>query len=1336
MHTCWGLGPFLIQNMEHESKADVGTGISKTMSPFRKYAYKGTTNTFAVCVVVVSMGTLLTSGAVIIVLAVTVVVATEIDTPQGVCVGLESDGVQQDSECIHCNSLTCIAKNANDSTYIRFVSEIFVLEDILHISNKGGIHFEGIAQPETRIVCKERTSEPWREIGFKFTNIQNLSIVNITVHNCGVSSQKQFLTRHVFYSAIFLVHCTHVYISGVRVLQSVGSGLAIIDTNGTVTVEDTLFESNGIGGIAEIVGAGGLYLQYSCFSNLQDSICPQLWSQNTTYAFTDCNFTNNNANIPESIADITLNDDEKRLLGRGGGLGVVMSDGAANNHITLTRCRFLNNTATWGGGMHVQFRGSSQNNLLVAQCSYFENNCCPENAGGAINVVHDNISPMGNQVVFENANFTDNSAGFGGGVGIYSSPNIETSIPNITIAFKNCSWMLNKANFGSALDVLCETHQTFPCGSQSNVILSDCTFTNNTVVHRPNTSQQYKEGRGVLVSTAHSIWFEGNTTFTGNNGTAVYLVTSTAIFAPDSTALFEGNFGYKGGAIALIGLAAIHVQQNSHFTFKNNRAQTTGGAIYYYSLDQHEYFSGSSNCFIKYVGSEDKTSASFMFDGNQAEQTYGLDIRATTLNQCRSMCHTESNDPVEIFNCIGQFNFTNKTTSVSTSGGQYLVNTSKSLILVIPGKEFQIPFKLIDDLNTSTKGSYNVRVKNYNGSNIVVDPAYAFIVNDHMKLYGQPGDRARLKVTSMGRRPITLVFEVELDHCPPGFAIHNTTMSNKNLPTCTCTINTDKQYQGMVRCNGTHFYTYVRRGYWFGYESEGTLYTSHCPAGFCFSGRDSNCNGRSEVPCLPAEPSQEALDRTVCGPTRTGIVCGKCVSNHSVYYHSYDLPCGSDDMCSVGWVLYIASELLPLMILFLVVMYFDISFTSGAASGFIFFAQVTDSLVINSQGSILLKPVIHELTLVYQFIYRFFNFDFFSHKLFAFCLIKGATALDVLAFKYVTVLCAFIMIFLMVFMFKYCKMSFHHKYSRLMKHTMQTSVIHGLSAFLIMCYMQCLRVSFLLITPIDINSRGGVKIRNVVFRNGEIDYFSKAHLPYALPAIACLLTFGIIPPVLLITYPLHYRVIAILGLHEKQWFSKISKYISLERMKPLLDSFQSCFKDKCRFFAGLYFFYRFLLLLLFAVTPSYTVFYAVVEIQLIVTLAVHAYVQPYQKQLYNIIDTLIFTNLAIINAITLLNYSIISRTGDRVTTVNTFSSIQLILVFLPLCSLVGYTVYKAIQKVKVMMRRKDPKTEEGEEEEQVAEEDMEELEMPARLIYGDEISSSDESTDYQTYEDT
>ena len=1260
---------------------------------------------------------LLNGAALICVLAVAVVVATETDTPRRVCVSLESDEEQQDFDCIRCNSTACV-NNANDSTHIQFVSKTFVLKDTLHISNREDIHLEGIANPETRITCVKQSQE---EIGLEFINIQNLTIVNITVESCGVRSQQMFLGRYRIYSAIFLIHCTHVYISGVRVLQSVGSGLAIMDTNGTVTVEETLFENNGIGDVAEVVGAGGLYLQYSCFSNPQLSICSQLWSLNTTYAFTDCNFTNNNANIPESIA---LNDNQKRLLGRGGGLGVVMSDGAASSHIILTRCHFLNNTATWGGGMHVWFRKSSAENLLVVQNCYFKNNHCPNRAGGAVNIVQDN-SPKGNQMTFENITFVENSAGFGGGVGILSSPMM------ILFNFSNCSWVRNEAQFSSALDVLFKTQERFSHGYPSQVTLSDCVFISNTILKSEKGAdsleqEQYKEGKGALVVTGYSIQFEGNTTFSGNNGTALFLVTSTAIFAPHSTVLFEGNSGLEGGAVALIGSSAIHVQQSSRFTFRNNHAYTSGGAIYYTSMDQHEYFMGSSNCFIRRL---DKSgNVSFIFDGNQAGGSYGQDIQATTLKQCKHMCNARNTtDPVEIFKCIGQFNFTDKPASVSTSGRLYLVDESKIPINVIPGKEFQIPFESRDDLNNTSKGYYSVRVQNCNGSNVVVDPAYTLITNEHMKLYGQPGDTAKLIVTKVGTRPITLVLKVRLSLCPPGFDIQNITTSNKKLSglMCVCSYN----YEGIIQCNDTHYFAYAKRGHWVGYEGR-NVHTSHCPDGYCFYGEDQQNIKGLLVYRLPTEASLEELDKAVCGPYRTGVVCGKCASNYSVYYHTYTLSCGSNDLCSVGWVLYIVSELLPLTMLFLVVIYFNISFTSGAASGFIFFAQVTDSLAIRYKGSIWLNPVVYNLTLVYRFIYRFFNFDFFSKRVFAFCLIKGATALDVLAFKYVTVLYALIMIFVLIIMFKYCNMPISRKCPYLIKHTNRSFVIHGLSAFIIMCYMQCIRVSFFLLIPIAIHSQGRKNVRNVVFLNGEVDYFSKAHLPYALPAIACL-TFALILPVLLIVYPLHYRFIAALRLEEKQWFSKSSKYISLERMKPLLDSFQSCFKDKCRFFAGLYFFYRFLLLLLFAVTTSYTVFYAVVEVQLIVILAVNAYVQPYQKQLYNVIDTLVFTNLAIINAITLLNYSISSKRGQYVKVVDIFSSIQLILVFLPLCCLVGYAVYKAILKVKTWVKREASKTEEEEEEK-----DVEELEMPARLIYEDETSSSDDgSTDYQHYED-
>ena len=192
--------------------------------------------------------------------------------------------------------------------------------------------------------------------------------------------------------------------------------------------------------------------------------------------------------------------------------------------------------------------------------------------------------------------------------------------------------------------------------------------------------------------------------------------------------------------------------------------------------------------------------------------------------------------------------------------------------------------------------------------------------------------------------------------------------------------------------------------------------------------------------------------------------------------------------------------------------------------------------------------------------------------------------MDSLSFKYVTIFYAFTMIFAMIFILNYCSAYFYRKYLCIMKYTLKSSVIHGLSAFLIMCYTQCIRVSFLLLEPTDIYGRGGEVIRCVVFRYGEIDYFSEAHLRYAIPAIA-FITIALIPPLLLIMYPLHYRVIAALKLDEKRRFKAISKFVSLENMKPLLDSFQSCFKDNCRFFGTL----LPLLIPLSAIIYSYTV---------------------------------------------------------------------------------------------------------------------------------------------------
>ena len=593
---------------------------------------------------------------------------------------------------------------------------------------------------------------------------------------------------------------------------------------------------------------------------------------------------------------------------------------------------------------------------------------------------------------------------------------MESRVLTSTFAFSNCSWGENSATFGAAVDLSMHKHKRFPDGSPSNVIFTDCTFKSNTITYNETSiaqsSKQYLVGNGVFVSTAYTIQFDGKIVFSSNSGTALFTVTSTIVFAPHSVVLFENNSGHIGAAISLAGLSAINVQQNSTFTFRHNHASSRGAAIYHNSINQHEFFAGSTNCFIKRLDST-ADSITFKFDSNNVEEYNGHDIWATTLNHCQRMCKTNSTNPTEIFRCVGNFSFSNRLLSTMTSGARYTMKKIKLPLAVIPGQEFQMPFDLRDDLGNVTTSVYNVKVSNINKFSVMIDPAYTYIADGQLKVYGMPGHKARLTLIKTGVRPVAVAFNISLKYCPPGYVIQKITHSNHQQSQCVCAVNTDKSFDGIAWCNITHYYAYAKQGMWFGYEGD-HLHTAHCPFHYC-SRRGHNSTHNPQIYSLITEALQERLDRVVCNSKRTGILCGKCISNHSVSYHNYDLICKPDDMCRYGWLLYITTELLPLTLLFLTVIFFNISFTTGTASAFIFFAQVIDSLVINGHGRIWLKHSIYKLTEAYRFIYRFFNLDFFSNERLAFCLIKGATALDTLSFKYVTILYAFTMIFAMIF---------------------------------------------------------------------------------------------------------------------------------------------------------------------------------------------------------------------------------------------------------------------------------------------------------------------------------
>ena len=114
----------------------------------------------------------------------------------------------------------------------------------------------------------------------------------------------------------------------------------------------------------------------------------------------------------------------------------------------------------------------------------------------------------------------------------------------------------------------------------------------------------------------------------------------------------------------------------------------------------------------------------------------------------------------------------------------------------------------------------------------------------------------------------------------------------------------------------------------------------------------------------------------MCGQkNRTGILCGRCIENNSVYYHSWEYKCGNNDYCEFGALFYILSDILLITIVFVLITFGKLNFNTGLFNGFILFAQLVDSLAIEANGSILYSATERHFRQVLHFIYSPLNLN-------------------------------------------------------------------------------------------------------------------------------------------------------------------------------------------------------------------------------------------------------------------------------------------------------------------------------------------------------------------------
>ena len=428
------------------------------------------------------------------------------------------------------------------------------------------------------------------------------------------------------------------------------------------------------------------------------------------------------------------------------------------------------------------------------------------------------------------------------------------------------------------------------------------------------------------------------------------------------------------------------------------------------------------------------------------------------------------------------------------------------------------------------------------------------------------------------------------------------------------------------------------------------------------------------------------LSDFICGHSREGALCGKCKAGYSAFYHSREITCGKNKHCRFGLIFYILSEILPTVIFFTIIMIFGISFSSGCLSGLVFFSQVID---IFTQDVILLSSHFNHASKAlillhkgHQLIYGLLNLDLFS--VYPFCLWKGATIMDILAFKYVTIVTAVALIVLIVITvnssakFKECTQVCRIKRK-------DSSVIHGISTFLIICYSQYTRVSFFILTKTYHQDKTGVQPISLTYYGG-LPYFGKEHLPYAIPAIIVTVILVGLPPFCLILYPLIVHIFAFCGISEHPFVNKQLHLFCINRLMPSFDAFQSCYKDKMRFFAGLSFVYRiaaFLVYLYNETTPP--------VLLAMLFLGIHSTLQPYKLRKHNVINSLIYLDIAIINCLTI---SIRNIENESFNSALNIIYIQVAFIYLPILSVLLNLAFKLGRRISKYI--KGPKQQDNE----------------------------------------
>ena len=1145
-------------------------------------------------------------------------------------------------------------------------------------------------------------------VGLHFQSLAQVKLAKLSLIECGLLSKSTSENRTsgesaYFRTALYFLNCIDVELNDIAVKNSSGTGVALYDVVGSVSITDSIFSFNRVSNenTEQFPGGGGIYVEFTV-NRKETNVSIQ-------YTICHCYLTDNiaasveNVDTPSTTRQHTSHVFQQ--FGSGGGLSINLRSSLNNGSFSVQHCNFTNNIAVWGGGIHFMVLNNSKGNQFFVESSQFINNYCPYNAtmtttgtgGGGIRFQFfpNYGSNYDQRVELRDCKFTNNSAYYGGGFSINLKREKNVSRPTTKVRLVECKWDNNSARTGSGVDIYLND---FPIGAAPTVYITNCTFKNNSNKFILNSINLL--GVGALYTRSVQIQFYGENRFILNHGSAIAATGTKFVFCNDSVTVFNNNTGRQGGGIALLGVSYIELHSNTIVSFLSNRAIVKGGAIYSLVASERDFIN-SQNCFILYYDANappDEWNTSVSFTDN--DSPVGKSIYCTTMLACvwskqAEGTRADEEEIKEVFYWNGTFKYSGINNSryldddISTAASE-ISHDSDDILRIPPGKQHQLNITALDDRHSPVNTVY--LIKSNSNSHCKVSNSSMYSSNAVITLEGEINCNITIDVQTINARPLSLSIGAVIGECPPGFYV-----SKQGRMICRCSIfRNDEHFRGIANCDENDLVAFLRPEYWAGYtlvNNTEVLITGSCPDGYCY-------RNKTLLIRLPDTPSNEALDELLCRPqNRTGRLCGRCSKGHYISIHLLDYRCIRCSPKQInGIVILLLTKYLPLTLFLCVIMFFNISLVNGPLNSFILFSQVLDAMDVYSSNQVAEpSPLEHAFIAIHTFLYGVWNLNFLEMVIPPFCIFKTKTALPMLALEYAVAFYTLIVLgvlFLLAPKIKEklfttdnhslqgCMVTMKRCYGRYIHlkksaNYRQGESIHAFTTLLVLCYVKVLTITIDILTPNNLYGPGGEysKIQIMaVWVDGTLRYLDGTHGIYAAVAFLCLFTCVTIPPLLLLSYPYLPMLINKLNCHNNKILQKIC-IAPLDKYVPFFDAFQSCYKNEYRFFAGLYFIYRIIALCISSLAPStenqllcQSIFYTGV-------LMFHCLCQPYRKRSYNIIDGLIFANMIIINSLSTYRYYWYSTNLSTSTPV---FWIQLIMIYLPVLCLVSIVLYKLI----------------------------------------------------------